>query len=158
MTRLAVLLLCLLIPSALYLVRVRHESRQLFNALEKARQDKVALDNDTVGLQARRTELTSAMAAERGAERLGMRVAAPDVTLYLPTPRGARGASEPATGASVAAAALAAAASGAVVAASGAARPASTVVDLVGDAAAVAGRGASGVVQPAARRVTRSQP
>ena len=86
MNRLAVLLLLLLVPSALYLVRVRHESRQLFSALEIAKQAQQALDNETVGLQAKRTELTSATAAGRGAERLGMRVATPDITSYVPLP------------------------------------------------------------------------
>jgi len=86
MNRLAILLLLVLVPSALYLVRVRHESRQLFAALERAKQEQKKLSDEAVRLQARRTELTSAMAAERGAERLGMRVAGPDVTWYVNDP------------------------------------------------------------------------
>jgi cell division protein FtsL len=83
MNRLAVLLLMLLIPSALYLVKVRHESRQLFAAVERAKQEQRKLNDEAMRLQARRTELTSATAAERGAERLGMRLVTPEHTWYV---------------------------------------------------------------------------
>jgi cell division protein FtsL len=84
--RLAILLTCLLVPSALYLVGVRHESRQLFAALERAKREQKQLGDEAIRLQARRTELTSAMAAERGAEKLGMRVAGADVIWYVTDP------------------------------------------------------------------------
>lgn len=87
--RVALLMVLLLVPSALYLVKVRHESRQLFAALERAKQENKKLGDEAIRLQARRTELTSAMAAERGAERLGMRVASPDVIWYVTEPRAA---------------------------------------------------------------------
>jgi cell division protein FtsL len=83
MNRLAVLLLLLLIPSALYLVKVRHESRQLFAAIERAKQEQRKYNDEAMRLQARRTELTSAIAAERGAERLGMHLVTPEQTWYV---------------------------------------------------------------------------
>lgn len=85
--RLNLLLLLLLVLSALYLVHVRHESRQLFAANERAKREQRRLGDEHVSLQARLTQQTSAMAAERGADKLGMKVSVPEFTHFVPAPQ-----------------------------------------------------------------------
>lgn len=78
-------LLVLLVVSALYLVRVSYEARRVFIDVDRARatERKLATEYDRLEL-----ERQAAAAAQRvdklAKERLGMRAATPEVTVYLP--------------------------------------------------------------------------
>ena len=78
MTRVSILLLLGLIVSGLFLVKVSYDERRLFAELEKAKAEEQQLIAD----------------AKRVArEKLGMRMAAPDVTRYVSDTRPATAAS-----------------------------------------------------------------
>jgi cell division protein FtsL len=84
MTRLNVLLLVALLFSAVYLVRVSHESRQLFAALDKARNEERLLDNEFERLLSdKQTQATPLRVEKTAREKLGMRNATPAITQYV---------------------------------------------------------------------------
>ncbi len=84
MTRLNVLLLIALVLSSLYLVRVSHESRQLFAALDKARTQERLLDNEFERLKSDKQSQATPLRVEKTArDKLAMRTATPAVTQYV---------------------------------------------------------------------------
>jgi cell division protein FtsL len=97
MTRLNGLLLLALIGSSVYLVRVSHESRQLFAALDKARSEERLLDNEFERLKSDKQSQATPLRVEKTArEKLQMRTASPAVTQYVSRPGSA--AAEAASG------------------------------------------------------------
>lgn len=87
MKTLSTLLLLAVVGSGLYLVRVSYEARQIFDRLEKAKAQQAQLDADAVRLEAERQTAATTLRVERTArEKLGMRQARPDTTLYLTAP------------------------------------------------------------------------
>ena len=84
MTRINLFMLAGLILSSLYLVRTAYESRQLFAALDKARNEQRQLDADFKRLDAERQAQATNVRVEKVAkERLHMRTATPAVTRYV---------------------------------------------------------------------------
>ena len=84
MTRLNLLLLLALIGSSVYLVRVSHESRQLFAALDKARSEERLLDNEFERLKSDKQSQATPLRVEKTArDKLQMRTATPAVTQYI---------------------------------------------------------------------------
>ena len=84
MTRMNLLLLAGLVLSSLYLVRISYESRQLFAALDKARNEQLQLDAEFKRLDAERQAQATNVRVEKVAkERLQMRTASPAVTQYV---------------------------------------------------------------------------
>jgi cell division protein FtsL len=84
MTRLNVLLLVALMFSAVYLVRVSHESRRLFAELDKARSDERLLGSEFERLKSDRQSQATPLRVEKTArDKLGMRSATPAVTQYV---------------------------------------------------------------------------
>ena len=84
MTRLNVLLLIALLFSSIYLVRVSHESRQLFAALDKARTEERLLDNEFERLKSDKQSQATPLRVEKTArDKLAMRTATPAVTQYV---------------------------------------------------------------------------
>lgn len=78
------LLLVALVLSGLYLVKTSYESRKLFVELERAKAEEQQLIADAKRLDAeRRTEATHLKVERTARERLAMRLATPDVTLYV---------------------------------------------------------------------------
>jgi cell division protein FtsL len=87
MTRLNVLLLVALLFSSAYLVRVSHEARQLFTALDKARSEARLLDSDFERLKSDKQSQATPLRVEKAArEKLAMRTATPAVTQYIGRP------------------------------------------------------------------------
>jgi cell division protein FtsL len=85
MTRLfnGILLLALL-GSAMYLVRVAYDARQLFNALDRAQSQARALEVEHERLKSEQQSQATPLRVERVArEKLAMRVATPGVTQYV---------------------------------------------------------------------------
>ncbi len=96
MTRLNVLLLLGLIFSAVYLVRVSHESRRLFADLDKARNEERLLGSEFERLQSDQQSQATPLRVEKTArDKLAMRSATPAVTQYV---SGARSASTASSG------------------------------------------------------------
>lgn len=92
MSRVSVALLLLLVVSALYQVRVSYESRRLFTATERARNEKAALASERAHLEAELSTAATKLRVEADARnRLGMHVATPDTTLYVAAPRASGG-------------------------------------------------------------------
>ena len=90
MTRLSVLLLIALILSSMYLVKTSYESRRLFAELERAKNEEQQLAADAKRLDAeRRTEATHLKVERTAREKLAMRLATPDVTVYVSDGRAA---------------------------------------------------------------------
>jgi len=84
MTRLSVLLLLALVVSGLFLVKTSYESRRLFAEIERAKTDEAQLTADAKRLDAeRRTEATHLKVERTAREKLAMRLATPDVTIYV---------------------------------------------------------------------------
>ena len=84
MTRLNVLLLVGLIFSAIYLVRVSHESRRLFAELDRARSEERLLDNEFERLKFDKQSQATPLRVEKTArDKLAMRTATPAVTQYI---------------------------------------------------------------------------
>jgi len=84
MTRLNVLLLIALIFSAIYLVRVSHESRRLFAELDKARNEERLLGSDFERLKSEKQSQATPLRVEKTArDKLAMRGATPAVTQYV---------------------------------------------------------------------------
>jgi cell division protein FtsL len=83
-TRLNVILLVALLFSSMYLVRVSHESRQLFAALDKAHTEERMLDSEFERLKSDKQSQATPLRVEKTArEKLGMRSATPAVTHYV---------------------------------------------------------------------------
>ena len=84
MTRLNLLLLVALLASSVTLVRVAHESRQLFADLDKARSEERLLDSEFERLKSEKQSQATPLRVERAArERLKMVPALPAVTEYV---------------------------------------------------------------------------
>lgn len=84
MTRLNVLLLIALIGSAVYLVRVAHESRRLFAELDRARNEERLLDTEFERLKSDKQSQATPLRVEKTArDKLAMRTATPAVTQYV---------------------------------------------------------------------------
>ena len=84
MTKLNVLLLAALLLSSVYLVRVSHESRRLFAALDKARSEERLLDSEFERLKSDKQSQATPLRVEKTArEKLAMRSATPAVTQYV---------------------------------------------------------------------------
>jgi cell division protein FtsL len=99
MTKLNFILLLFLIGSALSLVRTSYESRRLFAALDRAKNEQQQLDTDYKRLDAERQAQATHLRVERVArEKLQMRTATPAVTQYV----GDRPAAGPAAASGVA--------------------------------------------------------
>jgi cell division protein FtsL len=84
MTRMAIVLLLLLIASGLFLVKISYDERRLFAELEKAKAEEQQLASDAKRLDAERQAQATHLRVERVArDKLGMRMATPDVTRYV---------------------------------------------------------------------------
>lgn len=89
MTRLNVLLLLVLIASSVYLIRLSHDGRRLFTALDRAQAEARQLEYDRQRLLAERQAQATPLRVEKAArEQLAMRSATPAITHYLDTPNG----------------------------------------------------------------------
>lgn len=89
MNRLSLVLLIALVGSAMYLVKTSYEARRAFADLEKAKAEERQLATDAVRLEAERRSEGTHLRVERDArEKLAMRLATPDVTLYVNDSRG----------------------------------------------------------------------
>lgn len=89
MNRLSLVLLIALMGSAMYLVKTSYEARRAFADLEKAKAEERQLATDAVRLEAERRSEGTHLRVERDArEKLAMRLATPDVTLYVNDSRG----------------------------------------------------------------------
>lgn len=89
MSRLNLVLAIALVVSSLYLVKVSHETRRLFVAVERAQSQQRTLEVEHGRLQVeRRAEATPLRVERLAREKLSMRGAAPGVTHYV-TYRGA---------------------------------------------------------------------
>jgi len=83
-TRLALLLLVLLIASSLYLVNTSYDARRLFTQLDRARAEQRVLDTEFKRLDAERQAQGTHLRVEKMArEKLQMRTATPAVTQYV---------------------------------------------------------------------------
>ncbi|WP_374675667.1 cell division protein FtsL [Ideonella sp.] len=90
MTRLSIILLVLLVASGLWLVKTSYESRRLFVEIERAKAEQTQLAADAKRLDAeRRTEATHLKVERTAREKLAMRLATPDMTVYVSDSRAA---------------------------------------------------------------------
>jgi cell division protein FtsL len=84
MTRFNVLLLLALVASSLYLVRVSYDARRHFTMLDKAKSEARQLDSDFERLKTEQQSQATPLRVEKAArEKLAMRSASPNVTLYV---------------------------------------------------------------------------
>ena len=84
MMRLNLFLLLLVVVSALYLVNVQYESRQLYAELDRARAQAHKLEVDTERLQLeKRAQATSARIEMLARTRMQMRPVNPAITVYV---------------------------------------------------------------------------
>ena len=84
MIRLNLVLLLGVLASALYLVSVQYESRQLFSDLDKARAQAHRLDADNERLQVeKRAQATPLRVEKLAKEQLQMRSVTPAITHYV---------------------------------------------------------------------------
>lgn len=98
MTRVNVLLLLAVIASAVWLVRVSHESRRLFAEFDKARSEERLLDTEFERLKSdKQTQATPLRVEKAARDKLSMRTAGPAVTQYISqaTPASAAGGGRP---------------------------------------------------------------
>lgn len=113
MSRWNVLLFAALIASSLYVVHTAYESRRLFAALDRARDEQAQLDIDFKRLQADSQEQATNLRVEKLArDKLAMRSATPSITHYVDDPIARAAAAPPSMG-------PAASSGGAVIAKSG---------------------------------------
>ena len=92
MTRLCIFMACLLMASAISLVTARHQSRQLFVAVERLEDRSRELDIEWRRLQLERAELARNARIDHIARTdLGMVTATPDRTIYLNAAEGTKG-------------------------------------------------------------------
>lgn len=93
------LLLVALVLSGLWLVKTSYESRRLFAEIERAKAEQAQLNADEKRLDAeRRTEATHLKVERTAREKLSMRLATAEVTVYVNDSR--QGAGTPAQDAS----------------------------------------------------------
>ena len=86
MLRLNLALLLALMASALYLVHVQYESRQLFTELDRAVNESRRLASDQQRLQVeKRAQATVQRIETLARERLQMKQASPSITQYVKT-------------------------------------------------------------------------
>lgn len=90
MTRLNLFLLLGVVASALYLVNVQYESRQLYAELDRARAQarKLAQEQDRLQLE-KRAQATSARVEQLARVRLQMHPVNPAITVYVARPASA---------------------------------------------------------------------
>ncbi|OIN90915.1 MAG: cell division protein FtsL [Comamonadaceae bacterium CG1_02_60_18] len=90
MTRLNLFLLLAVVASALYLVKVQYESRQLYAELDRAhaQERKLALEQDRLQLD-KRAQATSARVEQLARSKLHMRPVNPAITVYVAQPASA---------------------------------------------------------------------
>ncbi len=85
MTRLSIVLLLAVLASALYLVHVQYESRQLFTEMEKATAEAHRLDVERDRLEVeKRAQATPLRVEKLARDKLLMRNTTPAITLYVP--------------------------------------------------------------------------
>ena len=85
--RLTWVLLLLLLGSSLALVRIAYESRRVFAALDRARQEQRQLDAEFKRLDAeRQAQATHGRVEKVAREKLRMSTATPGVTAYVDDP------------------------------------------------------------------------
>lgn len=78
------MLLIALVLSGLWLVKTSYESRRLFAEIERAKAEESQLAADAKRLDTeRRTEATNLKVERTAREKLAMRLATPDVTIYV---------------------------------------------------------------------------
>ena len=83
MTRLAFFLLLAVLASALYLVSVQYESRQLYSELDRARSQARNIETDNERLQVEKRAQAAPLRVEKLAkEQLQMRTVTPAITHY----------------------------------------------------------------------------
>ena len=93
MTRLCIFMALVLMASAISLVTARHQSRQLFVAVERLEDRSRELDIEWRRLQLERAELARNARIDHIARSdLGMVTATPDRTIYLDAATAAQGA------------------------------------------------------------------
>jgi cell division protein FtsL len=86
-TKLNLLLLVALVASALLLVKTSYESRRLFAALDRAKNEQQVLESERQRLEAERQAQATPLRVERVArDKLGMRTATAAVTQYVSDP------------------------------------------------------------------------
>ena len=86
MSRVNILLLVALVLSGMYLVRVSYEQRRLYAVTEKVKAENAKLKIEEFRLKAEREEQATNLRVDKVArERLHMRLATPEVTLYADT-------------------------------------------------------------------------
>ena len=84
MTRLNAILLLALLASSMFLVRVSHEARALFAALDRAQSEERLLDSEQERLKAEKQAQATPLRVEKTArDKLAMRNATPAVTQYV---------------------------------------------------------------------------
>ena len=84
MSKVNLMLVLALVVSSLYLVNTAYESRRLFTALDRAKNEAARLDTEYTRLEAERQAQATNLRVERTArEKLAMRTATPAVTLYV---------------------------------------------------------------------------
>ena len=84
MSKVNLMLVLALVVSSLYLVNTAYESRRLFTALDRAKNEAARLDTEDTRLEAERQAQATNLRVERTArEKLAMRTATPAVTLYV---------------------------------------------------------------------------
>jgi len=87
MARLAVLLLVAVVVSALYVVQVQYQSRQLFTELDHALRDAQQLAADHERLQVEKRAAATSLRVEQIARgQLAMRAITPAITEYVKLP------------------------------------------------------------------------
>jgi cell division protein FtsL len=90
MTRLNLVLLAAVVASALYLVHIQFESRQLFVQIDRAEAEarKLATENDRLQVE-KRAQATPLRVERLARDQLRMRTTTPAITQYvmLPKPR-----------------------------------------------------------------------
>ena len=95
MNRLNIVLLVAVVASALYLVHVQFESRQLFVELDKAGSEarRLATENERLQVE-KRAQATPLRVEKLARDQLQMRTTTPAITQYvpLPVPRASEGA------------------------------------------------------------------
>lgn len=85
MTRLSIVLLLAVLASALYLVHVQYESRQLFTEMERATAESHRLDLERDRLEVeKRAQATPLRVEKLARDKLSMRNTTPAITVYVP--------------------------------------------------------------------------
>lgn len=81
MNKLAFCLLVAVVMSALHMVRVQHEARRLFAALDAAEMQERRLEAEQARLEVqKRAQATTLRVEEMAMQKLGMRLATPSIT------------------------------------------------------------------------------